>query len=148
MIERIEQLGPELKVSFLVHLDLLRNGEIEPRQACAAYDADTRTAEGLRRWNWIGKRVRIKPPLDGPLRCRQLRICDEIRPSHAIAAKVQHASSTQCRRERESALQDMNSRYLPVPQEQIRRRAPGLTPPPAPPPRQFIRVAGNHSVGH
>ena len=95
MIEGIEELGSELEVAILIHVDVLRNREIEVCQTWASHDADAGIAECLRCWTQSRKRIGVEPPLDGSLRSGKLGTTNKVRASHAIAAKTQNGAAAQ-----------------------------------------------------
>ena len=76
VIEGVEQLGAELEVAPLADGEILRQREVEVRQARAAHDADAGVAERLgRRAECRRKRVGIEPARHRALRFGQTPDC-------------------------------------------------------------------------
>src|SRR5438128_12122883 len=118
MVECIEQLGSELEIAILIDINLLRDREIEICQAWAAHDTDAFIAKRLGSRTRYRESIRIEPTFNRALRSRQLGISDEIRPSHSVAAKVNYGASAKRCGEWQPALNSVNSRNLPVSEEQ------------------------------
>ena len=114
MVERIEQLRPELEVTILVEMNILRDRKIKVRQAWSAHDSHARTSKCLGSRTGDRECGRIEPALDGSLQSWELRVANEIRPSYSISSEIQNGASTESRRQWQSGLNYMDSRQLPI----------------------------------
>src|SRR5438046_10039876 len=100
MVECVEELCPELEITVFIKTDLLGDREVRISQPRTTHYSNPSVTESLRRRPRYGERIRIKPPLYGPLRPWQFRISDKIRPPDSITAESKNRASAQSCRQR------------------------------------------------
>ena len=92
VVERVEDLGPELEGTPVRDLEVLGEREVEVGDPGTAHDPDAGVAERLRRRLNAGERVGVEPARQRALGLGQLGIADQVRPRPPLAAEIERRS--------------------------------------------------------
>ena len=142
MVKCVKQLGSELQIAVLIDSDFLRNRKIEICEAGTTHDADAGITKRLGSGTRHRKGIGVEPSLNSALRASQLGVSDEIWPCDSITAKIKNSGSTQSWCQWQTALDNVNTGNLPIPQDQIRRAVPRPAPPFVPSPGHLAGRVG------